>query len=135
MTELAGGRRREGWQPAEAEGLVRAVFAGLLGREPDEEALRAYSEFLVGSQNPAGLVGDVAGSAEHLQQVVAQQAPALVQLVFRALLEREADPEALAAYSARLTETRDLQALVAEVGASREHRNLLLRRLAAGAAA
>lgn len=135
FASLAAGRKRQGWRADDAGDLVGAVFAGLLGRSPDEAALQGYGDFLVNSQDAAATIADVAASDEHWSHLVARRAPALVHLVFRALLQRDADEAALASYAAQLAETRDLQALIDEVGSSREHRNLLLRRVAAAARA
>ena len=130
LGRLAGRRPRRGWQPSEADELVRAVFQGLLAREPDDGAMTGYREFLVSSQDPAAVIADVGGSDEHWDLLVARHSRSLVQTVFRTLLQRDADPAALDMYSKRLEETRDLAGLIDDIGTSREHRNLLLRRLA-----
>lgn len=125
-------RRPGGAKPGEAEArvTVQAIFRGLLGRAAEPEAEAAYVGELRRHGDLAALLDEVAASPEHLQRVVALQAEALVAGVFRALLEREADDGALLGYGNTLRETRDLFAVVREVGQSREHRNLLLRRLA-----
>ena len=52
------------------EALVNAAFRGLLGREPDPEALLAYTTSLQETGDVAGFLAEVGQSAEHRKRVL-----------------------------------------------------------------
>jgi len=107
--------------------MVTAAFRGLLGREPESEALTAYSESLAGHRDPAATLDDIARSEEHWRRMLAIHAESVVRAIFLALLRREPEPEALAVYTQELRQTADLSSLVSVIADSAEHWELLLQ--------
>lgn len=126
-----------------AGALVGAVFRALLDREPEDEARAAYGDLLARTGDLEAFVAEVARSTEHENRVLAKHgaAPAaavgvggwtlhdhdaLVHAVFRGLLGRDPDPQALATYTRLLAEGGDVAAFIAEVDRSAEHRRRIL---------
>jgi hypothetical protein len=107
--------------------IVTAAFRGLLGRDPESEALASYCDKLGGHRDLAALLGDIGGSEEHWRHLLAVHAEAVVRATFLALLKREPDPEALAVYTHNLRQTADLSALMSGIADSAEHWELLLQ--------
>jgi hypothetical protein len=105
--------------------MVTAAFRGLLGREPEPEALTAYSESLAGHRDPAATLDDIARSEEHWRRMLAIHAESVVRAIFLALLRREPEPEALAVYVQELRQAADLSALMTVIADSIEPQNLL----------
>jgi hypothetical protein len=106
---------------------VTAAFRGLLGRDPEAEALMAYSENLRDRPDLAALLDDIGRSEEHWRRVLAVHADAVVRASFLALLKREPEPEALAVYTQELRQTADLSALMSTIAESAEHWESLLQ--------
>ena len=107
------------------EQLVTAAFRGLLGRDPESEALTAYSENLAGHRDLGATLDDIARSEEHWRRQLVLHAETVVRATFLALLKREPEPEALAVYTQELRQTPDLAALMSIIADSTEHRELL----------
>ena len=63
------------------EELVRALFAGLLGREPDADALQWYSAQLGETQDMLLLVSDIVGRDECWQKMLEVRSEKLVHTV------------------------------------------------------
>ena len=123
------GPRRPGARPSSDSPapLITAAFRGLLGRDPESEALATYSEKpprRPGSGRPAWRHRTV---REHWRRLLAVHAEAVVRAVFLALLKREPDPEAVAVYAQELRQTADLSALMSIIAESAEHWELLLQ--------
>ena len=118
-------------RPAAATALVRAAFDALLAREPEPSALVAQLEFLANGGALRDLLAAIDQAPEHWSRQVQVHAESVVQLVFEALLGRQADPEAAASYAAAIRAGRDIRDFINEVGTSREHRAKLLRSLEA----
>jgi hypothetical protein len=135
------------WQQltrTDSETIVSAVFAAILDRTPDEAELAARALELGESGDLVQLLAEVSRSEEHERAVLARsiaanrsaQAPeesgpkvdyqTIVHAAFQGLLGRQPEEEALGAYSARLRETGDVAAFIAEVGRSKEHRKFML---------
>ena len=106
--------------------IVSAAFRGLLGRDPEPEAMENYSDSLRNHRNLPALLDDIGHSEEHWQRLVAANASEVVRSMFLALLKREPDPEALAVYTQQLRQTADWPALLSAIATSAEHRKLLL---------
>lgn len=144
LADIAGSE--EAWRRsvgAHAPQIVGAVFRALLGREPEEEARAVYAELLARTGELELFLSEVARSKEHATRVLAEQGldpdpptmpatsasadpRAIVEGVFRGLLGRAPDAEALAAYTRLLAETGDLASFIAEVDRSTEHRRRML---------
>ena len=107
--------------------LITAAFRGLLGRDPEAEALATYSGHLKGHRDLAAVLDDVGRSEEHWRRLLAVHAQSVVRAVFLALLKREPDPEALAVYAQDLRQTADISALMSAVADSAEHWELMLQ--------
>lgn len=123
-----------------ASQLVRATYAGALGRAPDPAGLAAYTRSLRRSGKLENLVRELASSDEARtrftgpgeaglawEDVVRARADNLVSVAFESLLLRPPEPQALESYAGTLRETGDLRATLHELGFSREHREKLLR--------
>lgn len=143
LSDIAGSE--EAWRrglAAHAPDIVGAAFRALLGREPEDEARAAYADLLSRTGEIETFLREVADSPEHGTRVMARLGPvheahsaheaapvshaAIVESVFRGLLGRAPDAEALAAYTRLLAETGDVAAFIAEVDRSTEHRRRLL---------
>ncbi len=122
-------RSEEGWNKsifARPADCVTAVFRGLLGRDPETDALKSYCADLGTNTDFAALLGDIGQSEEHWRRLLGVHAESVVRATFRALLKREPDVEALAAYTRELQRTSDLSALISDISESAEHWELLL---------
>lgn len=106
---------------------VRTIYLALLGREPDAMGLQGYVQFLADGGRLVDVAVDIGGSQEHWLKQLADRAEGLVTLTFQALLQRDPDEAALAAYADSMRQHHDLRGLIAELGSSREHREKLLR--------
>jgi hypothetical protein len=134
MARSASHRRR--FLGEDADGLVVDAFEALLGRHPDVHETAAHTA-VVREGGVQALLATVGRSDEHRallradeppppQAAAAPDAEALVTATFRALLGREPDPEALAAYSEMLRAGGELATFMAEVARSPEHRKRVL---------
>jgi hypothetical protein len=77
--------------------IIRDGFRGVLGREPEEEALKAYQ----GSLPRLGIVGltkDLATSKEAWEKQKAAHAEELIRQFYQSLLGREPDPQGMESY-------------------------------------
>src|SRR5205807_8691337 len=85
------GSSHEFWQKqlaSRAEELVRVAYQTLLGREPDEGALRAYGAQLREHKSLAELLRAIAHSQEHWEVLMRKRSEELVRTAFSALLNR-----------------------------------------------
>jgi hypothetical protein len=105
--------------------LVSAAFRGLLGRDPEPEALATYSNDLADHKSLSTLLDAIGQSEEHWRRSLATHAETVVRAAFLALLNRDPEPEALALYVHELQQTTDISALLSIVVNSAEHRDLL----------
>ena len=116
-----------GMPPTNSEALVAAAFRGLLEREAEPEALLAYGRELEAHRDPEVLLRSIRNSEEHWQRLLSDRAEAVITAIYQALLKREPDSEALAVYARELRATGNLAALLAAIGDSDEHREIVLR--------
>jgi hypothetical protein len=114
-------------QRESAEDLVRTVFAALLKRDPEEEALTSCAASIRQGQPLGEVLSAVANSQEHWQLMLREHAEEIVKTLFRALLRREPDSHGLAGHAQHLRTSNDLAAVIAAIGNSRE-RDLLLKK-------
>ena len=101
--------------------IVTQAFQAALGRAPTREELDAHVARLSEGQSIAALLVDLSAGHAGLGKISQYEAEDLVRAAFRALLHREPDPTALAAYTHLLVETGDVTAFLDEVGHSQEH--------------
>ncbi len=90
----------EAWEKqkqAHAEELIRAAYQGVLGRDPEEEALRAYEQSLPGI-GVNGLTKDLANSEESWEKQKSAHAEELIRQFYKSLLGREPDPQGMETY-------------------------------------
>jgi Domain of unknown function (DUF4214)/Sulfotransferase family len=104
-----------------AEEFVRAAYQTLLGREPDEGALRAYGAQLREHKSIAELLRAITHSQEHWEVLVRKRSEELVRTVFSALLNRDPEEAALKAYVTQLDSGLRLGDLLSAIGRSEEH--------------
>lgn len=106
--------------------VASALFDLVLRRAPDPQALQAYGHAIATEAlSPFGMTTELVRSAEFgprasLHPPVAEH---LVRCIFRALLGREPDPEAHAAFSAALVAGSGVDSLMAEVVGSPEFKS------------
>ena len=103
-----------------------AAYQGLLARAPDEQALGHYSAQLAEHKDLAGLLANLSESQEHWAQLLALRSEDLVRCVYRALLNREPDEEALRSYAEHVRQDRSLTRLLSAVADSDEHWRILM---------
>ncbi len=123
------GSSNEFWQKqlaSRAEELVRVAYQTLLGREPDEGALRAYGAQLREHKSLAELLRAIAHSQEHWEVLMRKRSEELVRTAFSALLNREPDEAALRSHVSQLQKGLGLGGLVAAIARSEEHWGRLL---------
>jgi len=103
--EYAVKRRGDSDKIKEARATAIEIFQIIFKREPDESAISAFAAALeVGALTPIDMVRELLGSEEFatgalLAPLVARH---VVSVIFRALMAREPDEEALDSYSAAL---------------------------------
>src|SRR2546430_2396742 len=110
--------------------LVQATYRGLLGREPEAQALASLAENVASRKDLAALLGDTIHSDEFRERALVALAPQLVRATYQGLLEREPEPEALASYAQSLAAKKDVSALISEILRSEEFREKSLAALA-----
>ncbi len=95
--------------------LVREVYRGLLGREPDEKGQAAYEALLVRTNKLAAVLAEVICSVEFWKRTLESNSSQVVRQMFLGLLGREPGREEVTVLSAKLAGTRDLAAVLADV--------------------
>ena len=96
---------RSGYSRAEAELIVRGLYLGLLGREPDEPSF-APAVVEVQRGNLDSQVQAMTGSAEFLQGLVGVAPYDLLDRLYRGLLGRPVDPGGVRTYLNELERRR-----------------------------
>jgi Sulfotransferase family/Domain of unknown function (DUF4214) len=122
LAEIA--RSDEHWEKTlgvRAPDLVRTLYQGLLGREPENEMLQEYVAQLSENHDLTPILTGIVRSDEHWKMTIDARAPELVRAMYLGLLGREPEPEALQDYTKKLAETHDLVPLLAEIAHSDEH--------------
>ena len=95
IKELSG--TTEAWEKqkrAHAVELIRDAYLGLLGREPEEEALKAYGAIFK-ELGTAGVIRELSGSSEAWRNTIHHNSEKIIKIFYQGVLEREADPEGL----------------------------------------
>lgn len=105
------------------DALIRFVFQGLLGREPDPEALRTYSGDLAERKDLGAVLSAVGQSQEHWEKLLGHKAEELIKAVYQGLLKREPDPEGLRTYSQTLAENKNLSEIIRSIDSSPEKKS------------
>lgn len=121
LAEIA--RSDEAWQKAveqRAADLVRALFHGLLGRDPEAGVLQLYSGNLAETRDIAGILAEIGGSSEHWEKQLSRHAAEIVRAAFVGVLAREPDAVALNRYVGELAATKDITALLVNLVESPE---------------
>src|SRR5437588_543883 len=121
---------REKSLAALAPQLVQATYRGLLGREPEAQALASLAQNVAAGKDLPTLLSDTIHSDEFRERSLAALAPRLVRAAYQGLLEREPEPEALASYVQSLAAKKDVSALLNEILWSQEFREKSLAALA-----
>ncbi|AWN39900.1 hypothetical protein [Methylobacterium durans] len=98
--------------------LVRATYGALLGRVPDPHGLAHGRQILAGEAGLQGLIAELLDSQEFRDRAEAErreaEAPESVTRLFRLLLQREPEPQALAHF-ADLATRASPEAVLAEL--------------------
>src|SRR5258706_1505347 len=106
---------------ARAPDRIRMLPLGLLGREPDPEALQDQVSRLAAPHDLAALLSDMARSDEHWRRTLIARAPELVRAVYQGLLKRDPDTGDLRRNAEQLAETYNLKPLLVEIVRSDEN--------------
>ncbi len=101
-----------------AHDLVRAVYLGLLGREPELKALESFAAKLARTRDLAGLLAGVSGSDEHWKLILSSRSEDVVRGFCHGILGRDPEPDELASLSAALAKSRNLADLVHSIDRS-----------------
>jgi hypothetical protein len=113
LAEIA--RSDEHWQKqfaARAPDLVRALYLGLLGREPEAEELHEHAAQLMTMQDVPLVLHRLGSSAEFANNVLQDQAEKIVRSAYRGILRREPDEGGLQHHIAALRTHGDLAVLL-----------------------
>jgi hypothetical protein len=102
--------------------LVRAIFRGLLGRDPEPTALDSYAKRFAVNHDLGAVVADIVQSEEFRKRSLAALAPELVRSTFQGLLEREPESEALVFYTKAVEGDGDLSGILTQIVRSQEYR-------------
>ena len=100
--------------------LVRAIFRGLLGREPGSQTLSLYGDTLENKGDVSEIITQILETEEYRKGSIAVLAQDLVRAIFEGLLDRPPDSAAVAYYQKRLSEGREIAPLLAEIIRSEE---------------
>jgi hypothetical protein len=89
-----------------ARDIAKALYRGILGREPDAPGLEAYTRAVRRSSRFENVLRDIASSDEHWALLLSCRADALADVIVRSLGANERDTEAVrASLAAYLRET------------------------------
>lgn len=103
-------RSDEGWNKTlehRADSIVRTVFQGLLGREPEAAVLQHYASHVKATHDLGGLLAAIAGSDEYWKTSLRVHANELVGAFYRELLGQEPDGDFIYTQTLVLTELGD----------------------------
>ncbi|MGA2228114.1 MAG: DUF4214 domain-containing protein, partial [Syntrophobacteraceae bacterium] len=100
--------------------LVSEIYKGLLGREPDQEAVRACTPILSGHRGLSAVLADIIGSDEFTDKTVAGRSHQFVEEIYRCLLGRSPDQAGMARYARVLGTTKGLGGILSSIIGSEE---------------
>ena len=103
-----------------AGGIVRDIYRGILGREPDSAGLRTYRDQLLGTEDLSAVVADISASREAWLRNLYSQPAELARLLLRGLKRQEPDQPAIDACATHLRDG-DLPAVLGALAASKGH--------------
>jgi hypothetical protein len=107
--------------------MLRELYLGILGREPDPDGLRHYTEALAQKKETfQHLVAVLVASFELRRKIYAQFSPGLARACFLGVLNREPDEAGLQTYTARLSREENLQPVLRELIASHEFKRTFI---------
>ena len=116
-------RSDEFWEKMQARRsteLVSEIYKGLLGREPDQEAVRAYAGILSGNRGLSAVLTDIIGTDEFMEKTMAGRSHQFVEEIYRCLLGRSPDPDGMAGYAQVLGATKSLSGVMSALLDSEE---------------
>jgi hypothetical protein len=122
---------KEAWEKqkaAHAEELIRAAYQGVLGRDPEEEALRNYRESFI-EIGTDGVIRELSGSSESWEKQKDAHAEEIIRILYRGILLREPDEQGLAGKAEKIRNQLPWEEIIAEMLRSLEfltkHQSLL----------
>jgi hypothetical protein len=101
------------------EEIIRDGFRGILGREPEEEALAAYQSSFK-ELGYEGLMNELSRSPEAWNKQKREHAEELIREVFRGILGREPEEEALTSYKEGFGSLK-VEGVIKDLVGSEEH--------------
>ncbi len=110
--------------------LAVSLYQGLLERAPDSEGLAAYSRSIRNARRLADILADFTDSEEFTRRIFRKSAPELVRAMFRGILARGVEDEALDLYRRLLEAPENVAELTAMMVGSEEFRRKFLRTIA-----
>jgi len=96
-----------------AQRLVRDIYRGLLGREPDQQGHRTHAAALSRTRRLDAFLADFVNSGEYWDKIVAKRAPMILRAIHKGVFGREPDPTVLEECSQLLGTSRDLAVVMA----------------------
>jgi hypothetical protein len=117
----------EAWEKqkgAHAEELIRDVYEGVLGRDPEEVALKAYEESYKGL-GTSGLIQELAGSQEAWERALIINSDKLVTELYRGIFERLPDQVGFNIHKAAIEREKSLITILKRFSRSEELWNQL----------
>jgi len=108
--------------------LVRQLFLGVLGREPDPDEAAAYNPKMSKTEDISALLAELGVAKRSWAKLCSDHSGRLVQEAFKGLFDREPEDNALQEYSEKLNQTGDLAQLLATLIESREFSELRIKR-------
>ena len=104
-----------------ARRLIRTIYLGLLGREPDAAGSEGHRNNLARSGSLLEPLRSMAQSQELWEKLIEKKAGLLVRGAYQGLLQREPNEAELAAHSRQLAASKNFAHVLAALGASEEH--------------
>jgi hypothetical protein len=106
--------------------LAVDVYQGMMGCEPVPQNLLPYANDFRVTRSLVSLIAQIAKSSDYSKKLSDERSTGLVIALFRGLLGRDPEPEAVQSYGQQLMQGRPVDWLVAAVAGSEEHENHLL---------
>jgi GrpB-like predicted nucleotidyltransferase (UPF0157 family) len=114
-----------------ARDLTRAVYSGLLERDPDEGGADAYHHAFQHGGDLADVIKCIVASTEFRERFMRQYAGDFLGAVYQGLLQRDPTPQEL---TGAVSSSADLAELLRSLGTSEEHWQAQFKRKATGLA-
>lgn len=96
-----------------ASNMVRDIYRGLLGREPDQDGLDVHTAALARNRRLDVFLTEFISSDEYWDRLLAKRAPDILQAIYKGLFGKELDDNKLQEHAQVIRRSRDLAVIVA----------------------